>query len=297
LVFWPVSIIILESDWWQENDAKMTGEPMRIIRQRKGLFDINLKELWFYREMLLFLTLKEIKIRYRQTLLGVLWAVIQPLFLAVIFAVIFSDIVSISSDNKPYFMFCYVGLILWTYFSNSLIYTSMSLVSNADLLSKAYFPRIMLPLSACLVGLLDYAIAASLIFIFMIYFRIAPTIWLLFIILPLIIAFFLAAGIGFWLSAICVKYRDVRYATPFFIQILFFVSPIFYPIRISEGWVGTLLRFNPLTGIMKIQRACMMSGVSVDWVSLGIAILITLVLFVSGILYFDRYDREFTDVI
>ncbi|MGA1866621.1 MAG: ABC transporter permease [Thermoplasmatota archaeon] len=294
---WPIRSVELGPDGKGETYVKTTSEPIQIIKNRRGSFDINLQEFWLYREMLLFLTWKEITIRYRQTLLGALWAVIQPLFLAIIFTVIFGNIVKISSVDVPYLIFTYVGLILWTYFSNTLTYASMSLVSNANILSKAYFPRIMLPLSVCLVGLLDYAVAAILIFVFMIYFNIPPTPWLAFMIVPLFLTFLLASGVGFLLSAICVKYRDVRYATPFLIQMLFFVSPIFYPVKISEGWFGKVLLFNPLTGIMNAQRACIIGHTTVDWLSLFTATCITLILFIGGVLYFRKYDREFADVI
>jgi len=268
-----------------------------IIKPRRGIIDISLMDLWHYREMLYFLTWKEIKIRYRQTILGMAWAVIQPLFTAIIFTVIFGNLANIPSDNMPYLLFAYTGLVLWTYFSNTLTYSSMSLVSNAHVLSKVYFPRILLPLSTCLVGLLDYAIAAIFIFIFIIYFNISPTIWLAFSIVPLFLTFLLSAGIGFWLSAICVKYRDIRFATPFFIQLLFFVSPIFYPVSMANGKFGVLLKLNPLTGILNAQRASMIGQSSIDWTSLGIATLLTLIIFFSGLFYFKYYDREFADVI
>jgi len=275
----------------------MTENKVRIIRSKRDIFDINFRELWSYRELLYYLTWKEIKIRYKQTALGAVWAIIQPLFTMVVFTLIFGNLAKMPSDGVPYPIFSYTGLMLWTYFSMSLTHSSTSLVMNSNLLSKIYFPRLLLPLSSCAVGLLDYGIASVILVILMFYFQIAPTFLILLILIPLLLSFLLASGLGFWLSAICVKYRDVQYAIPFFIQLLLFSSPIIYPVSITGNAYGWLLKLNPLTGIMTMQRACLLGTTIIDWATLGISTLITLLIFFSGLIYFKNYEREFADVI
>jgi len=268
----------------------------RISRPRRGALGISLSELWSYRDLLYFFAWKEVKIRYKQTVLGGAWAVIQPLVTMIVFTLVFGGLVKMPSDGVPYAVFSYSGLILWTYFSMSLAHSSGSLLSNANLLSKIYFPRILLPLSSCLVGLIDYVIASSILVVLLVYFHISATAWILLVPLPLVLCFLLASGIGFWLSAASVKYRDVSYAVPFFVQVLLFASPVIYPVSIVSGRYSTLLSLNPLSGIMTNQRAFIL-GSGADWGSLAIATIVTLLVFVLGLMYFQRYEKEFADVI
>lgn len=275
----------------------MAGNVVKVIRPTRGIFDINLRELWSYRELLYFLAWKQVKIRYKQTVLGAAWAVIQPLATMIIFTLIFGNLAKMPSDGVPYPIFSYCGLMLWTYFSMSLTHSSLSLVQNSNLLSKIYFPRLLLPLSDCLVGLLDYCIASILLIGLMLYYHITPTLWLLLVPIPLLLAMLLASGIGLWLSAVSVKYRDVQYAVPFFVQLLLFLSPIIYPVSIAGSEYGWLLQLNPLSGIMTTQRAIILGNTPIDWLSLGVSSLITLLIFIGGVIYFKRYEREFADVI
>lgn len=268
----------------------------RISKPKRGILGINLKELWSYRDLLYFFAWKEVKIRYKQTVLGVAWAVIQPLVTMVVFTLVFGGLAKMPSDGVPYAAFSYSGLVLWTYFSMSLTQSSASLLSNSNLLSKIYFPRILLPLSNCLVGLIDYAIASSILVVLLLYFHLSITAWILLVPLPLILCFFLASGIGFWLSAASVKYRDVRYVVPFFVQVLLFASPVIYPASLAKGRYSILLSLNPLSGIMTNQRAFIL-GSGADWGSLATATLVTLLIFGLGLAYFVRYEKEFADVI
>jgi lipopolysaccharide transport system permease protein len=273
------------------------SEIVKVIKPKRRLFDIDLKEIWDYRELLYFLAWKQIKIRYKQTALGAAWAILQPLLTMVIFSIIFGELVQMPSDNVPYPIFAYSGLILWAYFSTSLTAASTSLVSNSNLISKVYFPRLLLPLSACLVGLLDYAIASIVLVGLMFYYNIFPTLWIVMIPVLLIMAFLLASGISFWLSAIAVKYRDVQYAVPFFVQILLYATPIIYPVSLISAKYTWLLDLNPLTGIVTGHRAIILGNMGIDWFSLGISALLITIIFLLGLVYFKGYEREFADVI
>jgi lipopolysaccharide transport system permease protein len=268
-----------------------------IVNSKKKAFSLGLSDLWAYRELLYFLTWKDIKIRYKQTVIGAGWAIIQPLLTMVVFTLIFGGLAKIPSEGMPYAIFIYPTLILWIYFSGAVTNSSNSLISNSNLLSKVYFPRILIPMSACVVGLVDYAIAAVILVGLMAYFQIAPTIWIVFVFLPLIVTIILASGLGFWLSAISVRYRDVQYIVPFFVQILFFVSPILYAVGLVPEQYSLLFNLNPLSGIMTAQRSMILGNASVDWFHFGLSFMISLVIFITGVLYFKRYERGMADVI
>jgi len=276
---------------------KMESNIVKIIKPKRGIFDLNLKEVWEYRELLYFLAWKDIKVRYAQTVLGAAWAIIQPLFTMIVFTVVFGMIAKIPSDNVPYPIFAYSGLLLWTYFSGSISRASNSLLSNSNLLSKVYFPRLLLPLSACLVGLVDYAIASFFLVALMFYYNIFPTLLIILIPLLLLMSFLLAAGGGMWISALSVKYRDVQRGFSFFMQILLYATPIIYPISVISGKYNWILQLNPLTGIIVTHRAVILGNVAIDWISLGISAIFIVLIFISGLIYFKSYERKFADVI
>lgn len=268
-----------------------------VIRPKYGLLDLNWQELKEYRELLFFLALREIKIRYKQTILGASWALLQPFFTMIVFTLIFSRLAQMPSDGVPYPLFSYSGLLLWTYFSNALSQSSNSLVDNAPLLSKVYMPRIFIPTAPCLSGLVDYGIAMSILVVMMIYYRFVPGITILLLPFIVLMTFLLASGIGYWLSSICVKYRDVKFVLPFFIQLLLFVSPVIYPANIVGENLQWLLYLNPMTGLIGAHRACLLGHIPVDFVGLGISVMLTIVIFVSGILYLKRTEKYFADLI
>jgi lipopolysaccharide transport system permease protein len=268
-----------------------------VIRPKYGLLDLNWQELKEYRELLFFLALREIKIRYKQTILGASWALLQPFFTMIVFTLIFSRLAQMPSDGVPYPLFSYSGLLLWTYFSNALSQSSNSLVDNAPLLSKVYMPRIFIPTAPCLSGLVDYGIAMSILVVMMIYYRFVPGITILLLPFIVLMTFLLASGIGYWLSSICVKYRDVKFVLPFFIQLLLFVSPVIYPANIVGENLRWLLYLNPMTGLIGAHRACLLGHIPVDFVGLGISAMLTIVIFVSGILYLKRTEKYFADLI
>lgn len=274
-----------------------TSDFKLVIRPKYGLLDINWKELKEYHELLFFLALREIKIRYKQTVMGASWAVLQPLFTMIVFTLIFGGLAQMPSEGIPYALFSYSGLLLWTYFQNALSLSGNSLVDNAQLLSKVYMPRLFIPTAPCLAGLVDYGIAMTILAAMMVYYQFVPTAAVLLLPVIVLLTLLLAAGTGYWLSSFCVKYRDVKFALPFFIQLLMFVSPVIYPTDIIGGNLQWLLSLNPLTGLLNAHRAVLLGHVPVDYVGLAVSAAITLVIFFSGILYLRRTEKYFADLV
>ena len=268
-----------------------------VIRPKYGLLDLNWKELKEYHELLFFLALREIKIRYKQTVMGASWAVLQPLFTMIVFTLIFGGLAQMPSEGIPYALFSYSGLLLWIYFQNALTNSGNSLVGNAQLLSKVYMPRLFIPTAPCLAGLVDYAIAMTILVGMMVYYQFVPTAAVLLLPAIVFLTLLLAAGVGYWLSSISVKYRDVQFALPFFIQLLMFVSPVIYPTDILSGNLQWLLSLNPLTGLINAHRAVLLGHVPVDYAGLGMSAVITIVIFASGILYLRRTEKYFADLV
>jgi len=274
----------------------MVEEHITVIKPRKGLIGIDFKELFKYRELLWVLALKEIKVRYKQTAIGGLWAILQPFLTMIVFTIFFGKIVKIPSEGVPYAIFSYSGLLLWTYFANSVSASSNSLIGNTGLISKIYFPRILIPTSATLVGILDYIIAFVIVFGLMFYYKFVPGLYMLLIPVILFFTWMLASGLGFWLSAINVKYRDVRYAVPFFIQLLIFMTPVIYPVSIA-GKYAWVLMLNPMTGFIEAHRAMILGHQAINFGMLGVSIGLTLIVFITGIMYFKSVERYFADII
>jgi lipopolysaccharide transport system permease protein len=268
-----------------------------VILPKYGLLDLNWKELVEYRELLFFLALREIRIRYKQTVMGASWALLQPLFTMVVFTLIFGRLAEMPSEGIPYPIFSYSGLLLWFYFANAVSNSSTSLIVNGALLSKVYVPRIFIPTAPTLAGLVDYFIAMSILVLMMAYYKFLPGIEILLLPLVVLVTFMLASGIGYWLSSICVKYRDVKYILPFFIQMLMFVSPVIYPADIVGENLKWLLYLNPMMGLINAHRTCLLGYAPVDYVGLSISIILTIVIFVTGILYLKRTEKYFADLI
>lgn len=268
-----------------------------IIRPSYGVFDLNWKELVEYRELLFFLTLRQIKVRYKQTIMGASWAMLQPLFTMVVFTLIFGGLAGLPSEGIPYPLFSYSGLLLWTYFSVALGLSSNSLVINAPLLSKVYIPRIFIPIAPCLAGIVDYMFALVILIVMMIFYQVHPPVTIILLPLIILITLLLAAGAGFWLSSIYVKYRDVGFILPFFISLLMFISPVIYPTTLVSENLQWLLRLNPLTGLINAHRAVLLGYAPVDYTSLAIAAVITIIILMTGILYLHRTEKYFADLI
>ncbi len=271
---------------------------MELIIKPKGKFGVNFKEIWAYRELFYFLAWRDIKVRYKQTVFGAGWAVFQPFVTMVIFTIFFGRVAGISSNGVPYPIFSYTGLLFWQFFSSSVINSSNSFVSNQGILQKVYFPRLILPFAATIVSVIDFLAALTIFVGLMIYFHTVPSlIGLILIPIGLAISFIAAAGLGLLLATLNVKYRDVKYALAFFIQMLLFLTPVIYPVSlISESW-RWLLNLNPMTGVIENMRAGLLGTGSIDWGLLGLSAIISFVILLIGYVYFYHHEREFADVI
>jgi lipopolysaccharide transport system permease protein len=268
-----------------------------IIEPKKGWNPIDLKELWNYRELFYFLTKRDIKVRYKQTVLGGLWAIIQPFFTMVVFTLFFGRLAKVPSDGIPYPIFVYAGLLPWIYFSNAVSASGNSLVGSTNLVTKVYFPRLIIPASASLALLLDFFIAMILMGVMMIYYRFVPGGGILLFPFLVGLTFLCAVGVGMWLSALNVKYRDIRYTIPFLIQLWLFVSPVIYPVSMVPEKYQWLLALNPMGGVITAYRSSILGHQPIDWMLLGISIVMILGLFFSGLYYFRRMEKTFADVV
>lgn len=267
-----------------------------VILPSKGWVALKLYELWEYRDLLFFLTWRDISVRYKQTVLGAAWAVIQPLFSMVIFSVFFGGLAQMPSDGVPYPIFSYAALLPWTFFANALSNASNSLVGNANLISKVYFPRLIIPISNVLGGLVDFAIAFIVLLIMMLVFRIVPTMAIILLPFFLLLALITALGVGLWLSALNVQYRDIRYAVPFLVQALMFASPVVYSSTLLEEPWRTLYGINPMVGVIEGFRWALL-GTTPPGPIIFVSALAACLLLVSGLFYFRRMEKNFADVV
>ena len=240
--------------------------------------------------------MRDIKVRYKQTLLGAAWAIIQPLFTMLIFSLFFGRLAGMPSDGIPYPIFAYAGLLPWTFFSNAVTNSGNSLVGNSNLITKIYFPRMIIPMASVASGLLDFVIAFGLLVVLMFYYGVGLSINLLMLPVLLVLTSLLAIGVGMWMSALNVKYRDVRYALPFLIQLGMFASPIIYPLSlVPENW-RWLMALNPLAGQIEAYRSAFF-GKPFDWLSLGISAVLTFAVLIYSAYNFRRMEKSFADII
>ncbi len=272
--------------------------PLTILRPAKGWSVINFRDLWLYRELIFFMTWRDLKVRYKQTVLGVSWAVLKPFMTMVVFSIFFGKLASMPSDGVPYPIFSYTGLLAWELFSNALSVASRSLVTNAHMITKIYFPRIILPLSSVLAGVVDFFIAFIILIGMMIFYKITPTVnvWTLpfFLLLTLITAL----GVGLWLAALNVLYRDVNYITPFLTQFWLFLTPIVYPASLlSEKW-QIVYALNPMVGVVEAFRwALLGGGREAPGLTLLISSTVAIILLITGLLFFRKTERLFADMV
>lgn len=267
------------------------------IRPASSWTSIGLKELWEYRELLYFLTWRDVKVRYKQTALGALWAIIQPFFLMVVFSLFFGRLAGVPSDGIPYPIFTFCALLPWHLFAHALTESSNSLVANERLITKVYFPRLVVPIAAVLGGLVDFAVAFVILLGMMAYYKIVPT-WAI-ITLPafILLAVMTALGVGLWLSALNVQYRDVRYTINFLIQIWLFVTPVVYPSSIiPEAW-RPLYGLNPMAGVVEGFRWALLGKTSPPGALLAVSVLAVTLILIGGLYYFRRMEQEFADVV
>lgn len=270
--------------------------PVTIIEPKKGWIKLDLGELLHYQELLYFLTWRDIKVRYKQTVLGAAWAILQPFMSMVVFTLFFGRLAKMPSEGIPYPIFVYAGLLPWTFFANAVSGSGNSLVGSAHLISKVYFPRIFVPTSKVMAALVDFAISALILLALMIYYQVQLTWNLAFIPIAVLLTIFAAFGVGTFLSSLNVKYRDFQYVIPFMIQFWMFCSPVVYPISlVPERW-RWLLSLNPMAGIIDAYRSGFL-GKSFDWQNLAISSAVTLALLLIGISYFTKIERKFADII
>jgi len=257
----------------------------------------DLGEVWEYRELLYFFAWRDIKVRYKQTVLGAAWAVIQPFFTMIVFAVFFGNFAKIPSEGVPYPIFAYVALVPWTYFANSVTQCSSSMVAQRGVLTKVYFPRIIVPLASMVSGLLDFAIAFAVLVAMMIYYRIFPTFNILMVPILLFFSIVTALAVGLWLSALNVIYRDVQYASPFLVQFWLFATPIAYPSTLVPARWRAIYGVNPMTGVVEGFRWSLLGTGEGLGPMFAVSFLIVLALLVTGLLYFRHMERTFADVV
>ena len=268
-----------------------------IIRPKKTFSLGDFKEIWAYRELLYFFTWRDFKVRYKQTFIGVLWALFQPIMSMIVFSLFFGKLAGVPSDNVPYPIFVYVGLLFWQFFSDALSDTSNALITNQSIVTKVYFPRLILPISTVVTKLLDFAIAAVVLIGLMFYYHFVPSLeGLALLPLLLIITFMAALGGGLFLASINVKYRDVRYILPYFIQLFMFVTPVIYSSSIA-GKYSWILAFNPMSGVIQTARAAFLHTAPINWLLLSISLCASVIILVIGTITFKKTERFFADII
>ncbi len=267
------------------------------IRPSRGWISLNLHDLWEYRELLYFLMWRDIKVRYKQTILGAAWAIIQPFFTMVIFSLFFGKLAKVPSDDVPYPIFSYAALVPWTFFANGLNQSSGSLVRSANLIRKVYFPRLVVPVASVISGAVDFALAFVVLLGMMLYFGIVPTSNLIWLPLLLLLALVTALGVGLWLTAMNVQFRDVQYAVPFLIQAWMYATPIAYPSSLLDEPWRTLYGINPMAGVVEGFRWALLDTQTVPGPIILVSALVAIGLLVSGAYYFRRMEKTFADVV
>jgi lipopolysaccharide transport system permease protein len=267
-----------------------------IIKPRSGWQFINIGELLEYRDLFYFLVRRDIKVRYAQSVLGIGWAIIQPLFSMIVFTVIFGKLAKIGSDGVPYAIFSYAALVPWTYFSTSLTESTGSLIASSGMLTKVYFPRLIIPLAPIFSKLVDFGVALLLLFILMIWFKTFPAVWAL--ILPLLVVHMMltAVGLGMWLTALSIQYRDVKYGLNLAVRLLMYAAPVVYPIGLIPEKYRLIYGLNPMAGVIEGFRAALLGTRPMPWDLLLVGAITSLMIFMGGALYFNRLERFFADV-
>ncbi len=271
--------------------------PVVAIEPSHGWVHLNLRELWAYRDLLLFLAWRDISVRYKQTLVGSAWAVIQPFFAMIVFSLFFGRLAGIPSDGVPYPIFSYVGLLPWQLFAASLSGVAESVVGNARLLTKVYFPRLIVPMASAVPPLLDFGIAFGVLFVMMLYYRIAPTLNVVWLPVFLLLALVTALGVGLSLAALNVKYRDIRYVLPFLVQLWMFASPVVYPGSLLPSSWRAVYGLNPMVGVIEGFRWALLGTQTAPGAIVLVSAVVALGALILGLVYFRRVEETFADVV
>jgi lipopolysaccharide transport system permease protein len=275
-----------------------TPAPHLRLEPTRGWVAVRLGELWEYRELLYFLTWRDIKVRYKQTVLGVLWAVIQPFMTMVVFSLFFGRLAEVPSDGVPYPIFNFAALVPWTLFANGLTTSANSLVGSANLLKKIYFPRLVIPISSILSGVVDFVLSFIILVGMMLYFGIVPTANIIWLPLLILLALISSLAVGLWLSALNVQFRDIRYTLPFITQLWLFITPIVYPSSlIQDPTLRLLYSLNPMTGVVEGFRWALLGTDTAPGAMVLVSAVVAVLLLISGLYYFRRMERTFADVV
>lgn len=280
-----------------DSDAAGSAPPITVIEPSRGWVSLKLGELWAYRELLGFLIWRDVKVRYKQTVLGAAWAIIQPFFTMVVFSLFFGNLAGVPSDGLPYPIFSYAALVPWGFFAGGLGNASNSLVGSANLITKVYFPRLVVPIATVLGGVVDFLLAFVVLLGMMLYFRIVPTMNVIWLPAFLLLALITALGVGLWLSAMNVQFRDVRYIIPFLTQLWLFATPIAYPSSLIPAPWRPLYGLNPMVGVVEGFRWALLGVESAPGPMIAVSTLAALTLLVSGAFYFRRMEKTFADVV
>jgi lipopolysaccharide transport system permease protein len=280
------------------NEQLASSPDVLLIQPSKGWVSLGLRELWRYRELMFFMTWRDIKVRYKQTVLGVGWAILQPFITMIIFSLVFGGLAEIPSDDVPYPIFSYTALVPWTFFAQSLTKSTQSLVGNANMITKIYFPRMILPISNTLSGVVDFLLAFSILLVMMLAFGIVPTINIIWLPLFVLLAMVSALGVGFWLSAMNVQFRDVRYAAPFLVSMWLWITPVAYPASLIESeTLRAIYGLNPMAGVVEGFRWALLGSSAQPGFEIIISAVISVTLLITGMLYFRRMEKSFADVV
>lgn len=277
--------------------GKKEKDKKSIIKPSRGWAALNLQDLWLYRELIFFMTWRDLKVRYKQTLLGASWAILQPFMTMIVFSIFFGNLAKVPSDGVPYPIFSYTALIPWTLFSKALQDASRSLVANRHMITKVYFPRMILPLSSVMAGLVDFLIAFIVLFGMMCYYKIHPTVNVWVLPLFLLLALVTAVGVGLWLSALNVLYRDINYVLPFLTQFWMYLTPIAYPSSMIPAEWQVIYALNPMTGVVEGFRWALLGTGQPPGIMTLVSSIAAVVLLISGMFYFRRMERLFADMV
>jgi lipopolysaccharide transport system permease protein len=272
-------------------------EPV-VIRPPSRWSGVGANDLWRYRELLFFFAWRDLKVRYKQTFLGIAWAVLQPIMYMVVFTLFFGRIADLYSEGKPYALLALSGSVIWLFFANSVTLAANSLVGNASLITKIYFPRLLAPIAPVIAGLVDLVLSFGVLLAVMAGFGEYPAPNRIWVVLPfLLLAMATAVGIGSWLAALNVKYRDVRYVVPFMLQLWLFASPVVYSTELLGGSLQTIYYLNPMAGVVEGFRWAVLGGIPPEYTEVGLSALGGAVMLVAGVLYFRRMERTFADIV
>lgn len=280
-------------------DRSQAGEIPRLthIKPTSGWVSLDLRELWEYRDLLYFFVWRDLKVRYKQTILGISWAVIQPFFTMVVFSIFFGRLAQVPSDDIPYPLFSYAALVPWSFFANALTQGSNSLVMNAAMVKKVYFPRLLMPTATILAGAVDFVLAFSVLLAMMLVYGYVPTAQTVWLPLLFLLALVTSLGVGIWLTALNVQFRDVRYAVPFLTQAWLFLTPIAYPSSLLDEPWRTLYGINPMAGVVEGFRWALLGVDTAPGPIILVSAAVALILFSTGVYYFRRMEKRFADII